>query len=128
MEADQSSVQVALEEVKNDVEHGSPVRRRPPPKERRTAVMRKPYQKPMLYVEHFELSEHIAIGCKLLDTDGQKNVLNPYQCTMDYGGMVLFTTEADCGMVNGAIVMDPDGPDSMTCYHGPSPDRVVFGS
>lgn len=91
--------------------------------------MRKPYQKPMLYVERFELSEHIAIGCKLLDTDGNKNVLNPYECTMDYGGMVLFTSDprSSCKIENGHIVFEVDR-DPMFCYNGPSPDRVVFGS
>ena len=88
--------------------------------------MRKPYQKPMLYVERFELSEHIAIGCKLLDTD-EKNQLDPYTCTMDYGGMVLFTTNGVCDSTKGHIVFDVDR-DPMFCYHGPSPDRVVFGS
>lgn len=88
--------------------------------------MRKPYQKPMLYVERFELSEHIAIGCKLLDTD-EKNSLDPYTCTMDYGGMVLFTSNGPCKIDQGHIVFDVDR-DPMFCYHGPSPDRVVFGS
>lgn len=84
--------------------------------------MRKPYQKPMLYVERFELSEHIAIGCKLID-QGEKDFTNPSDCRLDYGGIVIFAGTA----CTGGIIMQPD-TDPMFCYHGPSPDRVVFSS
>lgn len=84
--------------------------------------MRKPYQKPMLYVEHFELSEHIAIGCKLIG-QGEKTLTSPENCSMNYGGIVIFAGEA----CTGGIIMQPD-IDPMFCYHGPSLDKVVFSS
>lgn len=87
--------------------------------------MRKPYQKPMLYVERFELSEHIAIGCKLINT-GEKTLTDPNNCQFNHGGVLIFAISEVCSS-NGGIVMDPEN-NVITCYHGPSPDKVVFSS
>ena len=87
------------------------------------AVMKKPDEKPMLYVEDFSLSEHIAIGCKLID-QGSKDFTTPNACCFDYGGITIFASAGVCGT---GIIMQPD-TDPMFCYHGPSPDKVVFSS
>lgn len=90
--------------------------------------MRKPYQKPMLYVEHFELSEHIATGCEIVNIPGTpKNSTTPTSCSLDLGfgtGMMVFTHGNQTCNLQFAL----DGSDGFDCYHGPNPGHSVFSS
>lgn len=90
--------------------------------------MRKPYQKPMLYVERFELSEHIATGCALIDQEqGDKDFTTPEACVFEWGGVKMFMNSGNCASQN-VIILDPHDPTSAFCYHGPSAERWVFSS
>lgn len=90
--------------------------------------MKKPYEKPMLYVEDFSLSEHIAIGCKLIDQQqGAKDFTTPQACIFEWGGVKMFMGSGNCAS-QGAIILDPTDSSSAFCYHGPSAERLVFSS
>ena len=88
--------------------------------------MRKPYQKPMLYVERFELSEHIATGCEIVGIDpNYKNLTTAEICSLDVGlGQTIFAIgTGSCG-----FQFDLDDPNSIYCYHNPDPTNSVFSS
>lgn len=89
--------------------------------------MKKPYEKPMLYVEDFSLSEHIATGCEVVNVSGPKNSTTPMSCSLDLGfgpNMRVFTH----GNVLCDLQFEPDGSDGFDCYHGPQADHSVFSS
>lgn len=89
--------------------------------------MRKPYQKPMLYVERFELSEHIATGCEIVSINpDEKNQTTAEICSLDLGyGVPVFATTVNSPC---EFRFDLDDPDSIFCYHNPDPKNSVFSS
>ena len=88
--------------------------------------MRKPYQKPMLYVERFELSEHIATGCEIVNIPGvSKNQTTAETCSLDVGlGQTIFAI----GIGSCGFQFDLNDPNSIYCYHNPDPKNSVFSS
>lgn len=87
--------------------------------------MRKPYQKPMLYVERFELSEHIAMGCARIDSGDKTDAKSPYECNFEWYGIKVFGGTA-C-TEEGYTILDPDNNDFF-CYHNPDPSQAIFAS
>lgn len=88
--------------------------------------MRKPYQKPMLYVERFELSEHIAMGCARVDSGDTTDAKSPYDCNFDWYGIKVFMKTGVCDK-DGYTLLDPDNNDFF-CYHNPDPSQAIFAS
>ena len=52
--------------------------------------MKKEYTKPLIYVESFEMMEHISKGCGVLATFGGD------ACPITVDGLTFFTTEGPC--------------------------------
>lgn len=78
--------------------------------------MKKPYVKPQVHFENFQLSASIAAGCKLISTN-----LAQYDCPY---------TDPDLGVIFAKEPCQygpPDG-DNSVCYHPPAGNNVIFTS
>lgn len=82
--------------------------------------MKKPYNKPMIMVEVFSLSENIA-SC----TPGLMNNLNITEYTLR--DMGLFTPDENCKQVVTDGKTIPWGSESL-CYHTSAAGSVIFSS
>ncbi len=83
--------------------------------------MKKPYVKPEVYFESFELSANIAAGCGA----GYKekvNTLDIHSCGYKYNGGVVFTSTSVCSYKS------QDGTEYGLCYDIPMADNKIFAS
>lgn len=81
--------------------------------EERNNIMKKPYKKPMIIFESFELTANIAAGCAFIATNSAETmcaVLDP-----DWG-MTIFSDLSVCDMTTG---------DNL-CYDVPTADFSVY--
>ena len=77
--------------------------------------MKKPYEKPKLIFDSFEVAANIA-ACARTSEHGQGG------CAVTVGGMPIFTSG-----VSGCRFVMSDGSYGI-CYYVPSADNNVFGS
>lgn len=79
--------------------------------------MKKPYVKPQVYFENFQLSASIALGCKLL-SHAAENV-----CPVDDPdlGVKIFMETIGCSYT-------PGPGDEKPCYDPPADSTRVFSS
>lgn len=89
-------------------------------------IMKKPYQKPALYVENFSLSQSIAATCAQGDPDstiGRPNLANKFSCGWkDPTGEIIWVENGIC-----TEVVDSDIDVGFGCYNNPSSNVTVFG-
>ena len=82
--------------------------------------MKKPYVKPAVYFESFELSTSIATGCDADYNHSNTNFGNADSCALILGNVNIFTsTNVSC---------TPKLDFSQFCYHVPTADSKVFSS
>lgn len=88
--------------------------------------MKKTYKKPMINVEHFTLSQNIAMSCGYKDEDyiGKPTHAEQSQCGWDDGfGTIYWTSTPACGgeydenLVIGEV-----------CYNNPNGAATIFAS
>lgn len=82
--------------------------------------MKKAYEKPVLCIERFTLSQTIATGCGSnldLSMATQQDV---YACAWDIGEFRIFLNEPNCDMPADGLI--------DICYNGPQPGFNVFSS
>lgn len=97
--------------------------------------MKKAYTKPLIYVESFEMMEHISKGCGVFATFGGD------ACPITVDGLTFFTTEGPCSA--DAVSMftfehfNPDQDDPVrflidrinpTCYNSLTDFHQMFVS
>ena len=69
--------------------------------------MRKSYEKPMLYAEAFQMTEHIAGSC-LTEPEFAALHNTPWTCAAAYNDERMFTTGIGACGVNGGTQFDED--------------------
>ena len=79
--------------------------------------MKKPYVKPQVYFENFQLSASIALGCKLISNLGE-NVCKVRDPELN---VTIFVEEPTCQYT-------PPGGNDSVCYHPPAGNNVIFTS
>lgn len=82
--------------------------------------MKKAYNKPLLIVERFALSQTIATGCGE-NVVGEPLHTRTYNCAWDMGGVIILQTTEICGE-NASDVWD------FVCYNAPEPSMSIFHS
>ncbi|MCQ2420187.1 MAG: hypothetical protein MJ118_03540 [Clostridia bacterium] len=80
--------------------------------------MKKPYQKPVLMYESFELSTSIAAGCEIISNADWMS------CPVTVPGLNIIVF----GSKSAGCVYESPEPDSMVCYHVPKDECNVFSS
>lgn len=92
-------------------------------KSKEVILVKKKYSKPVIYVESFHLSAHIA-GCGAGSNSGNQfgrpNHDKGSCAWIDLFGRHLFT--------NGISACKKTGDNEMYCYNTPSPDNKIFAS
>ena len=80
--------------------------------------MKKAYMKPQIVFDSFVLTEDIAAGCTLLNSNMQ-----PYVCAVldQELGFTIFSDYEFCDST-------PPGGNDTVCYHVPTADWNVFSS
>ena len=79
--------------------------------------MKKPYVKPQVYFENFQLSASIAAGCKLISNAVE------YSCPYTDPDLevTIFVEGSTCQY-------GPPGGNDSVCYHPPAGNNVIFTS
>lgn len=97
--------------------------------------MKKPYTKPMLYAETFELAEHIASICTLSGSSIQVTVrADNDDCSYTYSGIAIYRENAACkatydeGMDGSWQNYFDTIMNSLTCYNAFSAAATPFAS
>ena len=85
-------------------------------------MTKKEYRKPAVYMEYFELSQHIAVSCAGVSHEvnnlGRHTKSEPNTCTwISFSGDILFNS------VNGDCVRDNP---TFVCYNNPDDSMAVF--
>lgn len=82
--------------------------------------MKKKYEKPMILIENFSLSETIAAGC-----DVKVETQNSGQCGLEFGAQTIFLVDVQ-GCTKKYTV--DDGSFNGLCYHNPTDSTNLFNS
>ena len=82
--------------------------------------MKKAYNKPLLIVERFALSQTIATGCGE-NVEGKPLNTRTYNCAWDMGGVIILQTTEIC-RDNASDVWE------IACYNAPEPSMSIFHS
>lgn len=83
--------------------------------------MKKPYVRPEVYFESFELNTSIAAGCSAGYNHDNTTFGNPNSCALKYGNDTVFLdAAAGCSLTE----FDKD----QFCYHVPLANNVIFSS
>lgn len=86
--------------------------------------MKKAYNKPLLIVERFALSQTIASGCDDMSQYGSPNFVRKGECGWDFNGAVVIFLEG----VTGCVEQIEDGTWASICYNAPVGGMNVFHS
>ena len=88
--------------------------------------MKKEYSKPTLRVEHFSLSQSIAVNCGWTDENylGSPTHKDKYTCGWNDGvGNVIWLSSPTCGKLEG-----PDYVHEEYCYNNPTGLLTIYAS
>lgn len=85
--------------------------------------MKKAYNKPLLIVERFALSQTIASGCADMREYGYPTLARKWECGWDFNGAVVIFLEG----VTGCVEQIKDGVYGF-CYNGPVGGMSIFHS
>lgn len=89
--------------------------------------MKKVYEKPQMYAEHFAMSQSIASCAGVTpggSTLGKPSHWSKETCGWDLGGYIVWTNESNCPDEQAGADEEIDG----VCYNNPSGNVVAFSS
>ena len=80
--------------------------------------MKKPYVKPEVYFENYELSANIAVGCGTGFNHDNTIFSSPSNCQYFFGADKVFLDFSSCTLIK---------PDKF-CYNVPTDNQAIFSS
>ena len=85
--------------------------------------MKKQYEKPMVHMEHFSLSQSVATACGVShdSTLGHPTYADPFTCGWDSGLGITWVKEGICNDFAG-----PDDSIEIGCYNNPNGGTSIF--
>lgn len=89
--------------------------------------MKQVYEKPVLHIEHFTLSQTIANGCGAVaggNSLGGPNSGDIHNCGWQMGDMSFWIA----GTTGCGIPLDPDTEGMGVCYNNPEGGNSIFAS